>query len=387
MSQNHAGLAQCLTPTAAQAMRIGREHHREDIMRQESIDRSRNQLLAVALIGIIGWLGTPGQAPAQSMSDYTNLPITINRTVEPNILFLVDMGNATLEAAYSGPGYYYPISYKATSLTYNGGTGYYAANTSLGDLALTVSNSGPNKDNCVATPTSIGTRAVSLSGTVLALTGIPTGSSLTPTACAAALFGIPIPEYTITNLQDTFDSATKYYGIFDSERCYTYGANSFQIGTDSSAIKGTGNYSATCPSTKWDGNFLNWLAMRKQEIIQKVLVGGSGHTIPAQANLDGTANSLAGEPETGENGATSTCGVSGGTVTACWRYVKYVPHAGLAGRVPTSLPEPVTVISGGAAALRGIFSARARARSTSTTTRGSIRSIRLSGINTTSKSI
>lgn len=355
MSQNHAGLAQCLTPTAAQAMRIGREHHREDIMRQESIDRSRNQLLAVALIGIIGWLGTPGQAPAQSMSDYTNLPITINRTVEPNILFLVDMGNATLEAAYSGPGYYYPISYKATSLTYNGGTGYYAANTSLGDLALTVSNSGPNKDNCVATPTSIGTRAVSLSGTVLALTGIPTGSSLTPTACAAALFGIPIPEYTITNLQDTFDSATKYYGIFDSERCYTYGANSFQIGTDSSAIKGTGNYSATCPSTKWDGNFLNWLAMRKQEIIQKVLVGGSGHTIPAQANLDGTANSLAGEPETGENGATSTCGVSGGTVTACWRYVKYVPHAGLAGRVPTSLPEPVTVISGGAAALRGIF--------------------------------
>ncbi|MDH4236958.1 MAG: hypothetical protein OEV17_06895, partial [Nitrospira sp.] len=293
-------------------------------MRQPSKMRIRNRVPAAALAGILVWLGVPSGLWAQSMSDYTNMPITINKSVEPNILFLVDMGNATLEAAYSGTGYYYPLSYKATSQTYDSATGiaYYAANTSLGDLALTVPNSGPNRNTCVATSTSIGTRAVNLSGTILAITGTPTGSSWTPTACAAATSGIPIPEYTIDNLQDTFNPATKYYGIFDPERCYTYGANSFQIGTDSSAIKGTGNYSNQCPSTKWDGNFLNWLAMRKQEIIQKVLVGGSGHTTPAQANLDGTANSLAGESSTGENGATSTCGISGGTVTASWRYVK-----------------------------------------------------------------
>jgi hypothetical protein len=288
-------------------------------MIQQSNIRIRNQVFAAALAGMLGWLGTPGQAPAQLMSDYTYMPITINKTVTPNVLFLIDMGNATIEAAYTGTGYYYPLSYKATSQTYDSATSiaYYAANTTLLDLRLTVPTTGANKDTCTATGTSIGTRAMSLSSTTpLAITATATGSSLTPTECSAATKGIPIPEYTITNLPDQFNPATKYYGIFDPERCYTYGANSFQIGTDSSAIKGTGNYSDQCPSTKWDGNFLNWLAMRKQEIIQKVLVGGSGRTTPAQANLDGTANALAGYMTTGENGANTTCSAIGGTVTA-----------------------------------------------------------------------
>ncbi|MDH5641929.1 MAG: hypothetical protein OEY28_11605, partial [Nitrospira sp.] len=271
------------------------------------------------------------------------MPITISKTVEPNILFLVDMGNATLEAAYTGTGYYYPLSFKSP-LTLQGNTPYYASNATL----VSVGFGGCGK-SC---PSTIGTNAVSLAGSILPVALTATGASLTVTGTATAL-----PQYTIDNLTDTFNPATKYYGIFDPERCYIYGANSFEIGADSSARKGKGNYSAPCPNTKWDGNFLNWLAMRKQEIIQKVLVGGSGHTTPAQANLDGTANSLGGEPDTGENGATTTCSTGGGGTTACWRYVKYVPEATMTGRVPDALLNVVTAITDGTTmmALSGMF--------------------------------
>ncbi|MBU6434250.1 MAG: hypothetical protein KJS98_13140, partial [Nitrospirae bacterium] len=44
----------------------------------------------------------PAVVAAQNMADYTNYPIFLSQTVPPNILFLVDMGNYTLEAAYSG---------------------------------------------------------------------------------------------------------------------------------------------------------------------------------------------------------------------------------------------------------------------------------------------
>ena len=40
------------------------------------------------------------------------LPVFLNQTVNPNILFLVDMGNYTLEAAYSGTNHRYWLSFK-----------------------------------------------------------------------------------------------------------------------------------------------------------------------------------------------------------------------------------------------------------------------------------
>ncbi len=309
-------------------------------MIQQSTTRIRSQVLAVILTSLLGGVGVHSDAGAQSMADYTNMPITISKTVEPNILFLVDMGNATLEAAYTGTGYYYPLSFKSP-YTKDSGNYYYAANVTLTSSSFSGGSA----------PDQTGTRAVSLSGSIQTAALSDTGSTATVTGSATSL-----PVYKITNLTDTFNPATKYYGIFDPERCYTAGANSFQIGTDSSAIKGTGNYSDQCPNTKWDGNFLNWLAMRKQEIIQKVLIGGSGHTTPAQANLDGTANSLAGEPDTGENGSTTTCSTSGGS-TACWRYVKYVPLTTLPGRVPDALPHAVTAVLDGGSnkALTGVF--------------------------------
>src|SRR4030095_14369761 len=72
-------------------------------------------------------VGSPIAASAQNMADYTNYPIFLNQTVPPNILFLVDMGNYTLEAAYSGSNQRYWISFKAGTST----SGKLAANVTI----------------------------------------------------------------------------------------------------------------------------------------------------------------------------------------------------------------------------------------------------------------
>ena len=124
--------------------------------------------------------------------------------------------------------------------------------------------------------------------------------------------------------------------MFDPLRCYTTDSNSFNYGS----VK---TLSATCGASYWDGNFLNWLTQRKKEMIYQVVVGGK--PIPAQANANGTANNLNGEPKTGENGSTNSCASNSKT---CWRYVKYVPSATLSGRIPSSISVATVTLQGGA---------------------------------------
>jgi len=51
---------------------------------------------------------------------------------------------------------------------------------------------------------------------------------------------------------------TKYYGYFEPYKRYTYGSNVF----------------VRDPYGDWDGNFLNWLCMRRIDVARKVLMGG-----------------------------------------------------------------------------------------------------------------
>ncbi|HEV8619404.1 MAG TPA: hypothetical protein VGQ79_00100, partial [Nitrospiraceae bacterium] len=272
-------------------------------MKQERRATHGHGFLAAWAFSAFLLAGMPAGVSAQSMVDYTNYPIFLSQTVPPNILFLVDMGNFTLQAAYSGPSHQYPISFKsgAGSIT----SMKYAANVTvtsgLGPQLVAVNNLGVQ---------------------------INTSNAADPTAFPA----------------DTFDSTKSYYGMFDPLRCYTTDPNSFNYGS----VKGT--VSTACANTHWDGNFLNWLTQRKKEMIYQVLVGGK--PIPAQANADGTANNLNGEPKTGENGSTANCNGSATTVNAgddnnsCWRYVKFVPSVNLAGRVPTGLPVAPVDLTG-----------------------------------------
>jgi type IV pilus assembly protein PilY1 len=266
-------------------------------MKQKSIGAALNRILiAAGLCASVGF-GYPAIVSAQSMGNYTNYPIFLSRNVPPNVLFLVDTGNYTLEAAYAGSNHWYPISWKPGTPTVDSSNNpYYAANVTL----TNASSAGGNADNT-------NLRAIDLNNNLL------TGADETAPA-------------------DTFNSAYAYYGAFDPYRCYTYGSNSFNYGSVKVAV------TDACASTMWDGNFLNWLSMRKQEVIYQVLVGG--RPLPAQANSDGSANSLGGINVTGENGSSSTCSKSGSNWSPCWRYVKFVLNTALAGRAPTGLPSP-----------------------------------------------
>ena len=57
----------------------------------------------------------------------------------------------------------------------------------------------------------------------------------------------------------------KYYGYFDPDYWYTYSSNRFVP---------AGPKSGTRPANSWDGNFLNWVTMRRVDIIRKVMTGG-----------------------------------------------------------------------------------------------------------------
>src|SRR5437879_13762078 len=104
-------------------------------------------LAAGALVGLIGLaLLVPSPASAVSMTDYTWMPIFAGQTVPPNVLFIVDLGNHTLPAAYSGTNHQYPISFCSNCTTNPTSTvtsNLYASNVTLDNLIAV------NK-NCVA---------------------------------------------------------------------------------------------------------------------------------------------------------------------------------------------------------------------------------------------
>ncbi|HKT35871.1 MAG TPA: hypothetical protein VJR03_13675 [Nitrospira sp.] len=272
-------------------------------MKRECFNK-RHQCLAAAAFCLIAWAGSSASVSAQNMSDYTNYPVFLNQTVPPNILFLIDMGDATLEAAYNGSTYNSSTSshrYAISFLTGTATASLYASNVTL------TSASG---DSLVA---------VTSSNTVINTSGV-------------------------TSPADLFDSTRSYYGLFNPLRCYTTNSTSFIYGSAKTAV------TDACAGSYWDGNFLNWLTMRKVETISQVLIGG--RPIPAQSNTDGTANTLAGIQKTGQNGSTNTCASNS---KSCWRYVKFVPSATLTGRVPTALPSPTVNVSGGGTVSSGRF--------------------------------
>ncbi|MCF6364097.1 MAG: hypothetical protein L3J88_12310 [Gammaproteobacteria bacterium] len=63
-----------------------------------------------------------------------------------------------------------------------------------------------------------------------------------------------------TGLHDDFKPATSYFGYFESIKKYRYDASLGFFVEDANG--------------GWDGNFLNWMAMRRMDIVRQVLVGG-----------------------------------------------------------------------------------------------------------------
>jgi type IV pilus assembly protein PilY1 len=85
----------------------------------------------------------------------------------------------------------------------------------------------------------------------------------------------------------------QYYGYFNPEYFYSYGSNKFTHKYKKVAYHDTGTHSTSYWETKtstgatynltnaliasekvWDGNWMNWLCMRRIDVLRKVLVGG-----------------------------------------------------------------------------------------------------------------
>ncbi|WP_156458353.1 hypothetical protein [Rhodanobacter sp. Root627] len=86
------------------------------------------------------------------------------------------------------------------------------------------------------------------------------------------LFNKAYPDYTDLDndgkIDTTYNNAFIYNGYFDPDICYSYSSDS---GTYSSSTKATTHQ---C-SGNWSGNFLNWVAMSRLDIIRWVLYGGT----------------------------------------------------------------------------------------------------------------
>ncbi len=126
-----------------------------------------------------------------------------------------------------------------------------------------------------------------------------------------------------------FVETNTYTGMFDPLKCYIYNgaAKRFQGTT----VKGS--VSTACGATEWDGNFLNWVTIRRIDAVKQALIGGSCAVARA---ADGTCPPMGFPPMITLKGVDRDVNPSGATVST-----PAVPTGGGAGggngRIPSSV--------------------------------------------------
>ncbi len=83
-------------------------------------------------------------------------------------------------------------------------------------------------------------------------------------------------------VETTYKHGFDYYGYFDSYKCYTYNTttNRFVPATANDQVMTEASDSAAnlaakyCGGGQWSGNFLNWAAMARIDVVRKILLGG-----------------------------------------------------------------------------------------------------------------
>lgn len=219
--------------------------------------------VAACVMGVLLAGQTAQATTAPTMDKYTSYPVFVNKTVPPDILFVLDISEAMLPAAYG----YYPESY-----TDNSKNMYISANVSASSAGNLLCNTNT--------------------------TGAPVA-------------GCPTPSGTT----DTFNSSNVYYGMFNPQRCYTYTNPSFVPVSTTDKVSTT----PCAGSDQWDGNFLNWLTMRKIDLAKQALIGGNGSSASCNTSAPYNCNKIYAQPNTGGGGSTSTCNTKN---DLCYAYVK-----------------------------------------------------------------
>ncbi len=75
----------------------------------------------------------------------------------------------------------------------------------------------------------------------------------------------------------TYKHTFKYYGYFDSNKCYTYASGMFSPDSVTN--------DRYCGGGQWSGNFLNWATMTKVDVLRKILYGGFRSTDTGSATV------------------------------------------------------------------------------------------------------
>ncbi|MDO8547517.1 MAG: hypothetical protein Q7R68_09180, partial [Nitrospirales bacterium] len=70
-----------------------------------------------------------------------------------------------------------------------------------------------------------------------------------------------------------FAAATTYAGILNEMKCYTYDATNTRFVVSVLTTKTAIN--TACGATEWDGNFLNYVSLRRFDAVKKAMIGGS----------------------------------------------------------------------------------------------------------------
>jgi type IV pilus assembly protein PilY1 len=174
------------------------------------IKRHFSLLAAILFLFLISF----GRADAQVMTDYCQVPPYVIQNVPPNVMVVVDNSGSMYNFAYSD--------------------GFSTTN--------------PADDNSCANSSS-------------PCTGFTTPGAYPTSAPTATYDWTANPNHYY-----------KYYGYFDPDYWYTYTTNRF---VPSAPKTGSGLAGSRAKATaEWDGNFLNWLSMRRIDVLRKVLSGG-----------------------------------------------------------------------------------------------------------------
>lgn len=108
---------------------------------------------------------------------------------------------------------------------------------------------------------------------------LPSVTLLVSNSQSMAKFAYGDPSHGCTN--DTTDAcggfdplrSTPYYGIFLDNAYYTNAGSNAAVGSPFTFAGYKASY--TKGNNDWDGNFLNWLTMRRVDVMKKVLTGGN----------------------------------------------------------------------------------------------------------------
>ena len=138
-----------------------------------------------------------------------------------------------------------------------------------------------------------------------------------------------------------FNPTKVYFGLFDPLECYSYGTNKFQPDPGANPVS-----PGTCVNApyEWSGNLLNYVSMRRIDIVKWVMMGGTC-SVGGRDAMGGCRQLI------GQNTFSSG--------TCCRNFTQSVTTAQATDRMPASImPSGSTVyfhLRGSTASLKGFF--------------------------------